>query len=120
MKFKLDENLPQSVALALRGMGLDAHTVAQERLAGADDDAVLRASVGEGRILVTLDLDFADIRAYPPGSHSGIWVIRPARQTFQAIEALVMAGIRLSASEPTPGALWIIDPQHVRIRAIDP
>jgi hypothetical protein len=71
VKFKLDENLPELVHTALVGLGHDTHTVAEEQLAGATDAAVIRASTAEGRVLVTLDLDFADIRAYSPGSHAG-------------------------------------------------
>jgi hypothetical protein len=28
-------------------------------------------------VLVTFDLDFSDIRVYPPAGHHGIWVLRP-------------------------------------------
>lgn len=116
MKFKLDENLPERVRDALIAQGLDAHTVPQEGLSGARDDAVLQACLAEGRILVMLDLDFADIRAYPPGAYPGIWVLRPPKQTFRAIETLVLAGVRLAATEPVQGRLWVIDEQRVRIR----
>ena len=78
MKFKRDENLPELVRATLDGLGQDAHTVAEERLSGADDNAVFQASVGEGRVLITLDLDSSDIRTYPPESHAGIRVLRPA------------------------------------------
>lgn len=116
MKFKLDENLPEVVHTTLVALGHDVHTTAQEGLAGATDDAILRASVAEERVLLTLDLDFADIRAYPPGIHAGIWVLRPAVQTFRAIEMLVLAGLRLTVTERVYGQLWIIDEQRVRIR----
>lgn len=120
MKFKLDENLPELVSTTLAALEQDAHTVAQEQLAGAPDEQVLKASVAESRVLVTLGLDFADIRAYPPGSHAGIWVLRPAKQTFNAIDALVRAGLRLAASERVHGQLWVIDEQRVRIRDAKP
>ncbi len=116
MKFKLDENLPELVRGSLNELGLDAHTVAQEGLSGAPDSEVLLACVSEGRVLITLDLDFSDIRAYPPGSYPGIWVLRPPKQTFKAIDALVRAGVRLSAVEPVEGQLWVIDEKRVRIR----
>lgn len=116
MKFKLDENLPELVSATLAALAHDAHTVAQEQLAGASDELVLKTSVAESRVLITLDLDFADIRAYPPGSHAGIWVLRPAKQTFSAIDTLVRAGLRLAGSERVHGQLWVIDEQRVRIR----
>lgn len=52
----------------------------------------------------------------PPGSHCGIWVLRPAEQTFDTILALALAGIRLSIVERTEGQLWVIDKKRVRIR----
>ena len=116
MKFKLDENLPELVSNSLIELGYDAHTVGQEGLCGANDDTVLQACISENRILMTLDLDFSDIRTYPPGSYSGIWLLRPQKQTFRAIEALVQAGVRLSAVERVHGQLWIIDEKRVRIR----
>jgi predicted nuclease of predicted toxin-antitoxin system len=119
VKFKLDENLPELVRESLNELGHDTHTVAQEGLSGAQDDTVLRACVAEDRILITLDLDFSDIRTYPPGSYPGIWVLRPSKQTFKTIEALVLAGIRLSAVERVGGQLWVIDEKRVRIRDSD-
>lgn len=116
MKFKLDENLPELVRESLNAFGHDVHTVAEEGLSGARDEAVLQASIAEDRILITLDLDFSDIRAYPPGSYPGIWVLRPPKQTFEAIEALVSAGLRLSTVERVRGQLWVIDEGRVRIR----
>jgi predicted nuclease of predicted toxin-antitoxin system len=116
VKFKLDENLPDLVRVSLIELGLDVQTVVQEQLSGARDDEVLRACIIEDRILVTLDLDFSDIRSYPHGSYPGIWVLRPPTQTFEAIEALVKAGVRLAKLERVLGQLWIIDERRVRIR----
>jgi predicted nuclease of predicted toxin-antitoxin system len=80
VKFKIDENLPAEAAEILESAGFDAHTVADENLSGAQDDTAARASRAENRILVTLDLDFANIRAYPPGEHAGIIVLRVKHQ----------------------------------------
>lgn len=74
LRFKLDENLPRLAEAALRDLGLDVETAHSEGLAGAEDPALLAACVAEDRILVTLDLDFSDIRAYPAASHRGVWV----------------------------------------------
>lgn len=60
MKFKLDENLPEFVREALSELGHDAHTVAEEGLSGAQDQAVLQACVAEDRILITLRVRIRD------------------------------------------------------------
>jgi predicted nuclease of predicted toxin-antitoxin system len=78
--FKIDENLPKDAAELLRSHGFDAEIVQQEGLAGADDDVIARAIQRERRVLITLDLDFSDIRTYPPGQYSGIIVLRPKAQ----------------------------------------
>ena len=116
LRFKLDENLPRRVEPALRDLGHDVETAYSEGLAGAPDPDLLAACNAEDRILVTLDLDFADIRAYPPGSSQGIWVLRPPEQSFATVLALALAGVRLSSVERTAGQLWVIDEKRVRIR----
>jgi len=47
LKFKLDENLPELVRVALSKLGFDAHTAAEEGLAGAPDQSVLEACTAE-------------------------------------------------------------------------
>lgn len=116
LRFKLDENIPVRALSALRAQGHYVETAESEGLAGAADAAILAACISEERVLVTLGLDFSDIRAYPPGSHRGVWVLRPPRQTFDAVLSLVEAGVRLPSMERTAGQLWVIDERRVRIR----
>lgn len=77
IRFKLDENLPRNAEVLLRQAGHDVHTVLAEQLGGSPDPRVFSVSQAEERILVTFDLDFSDLRVYPPASHHGIWVLRP-------------------------------------------
>lgn len=116
LRLKLDENIPGRVEPSLREPGHDVESAGSEGLAGAQDRELVAACMAEQRVLLTLDLDFADIRAYPPGSDRGIWVLRPAQQSFAAVLDLALAGVRLSSSERTAGQLWVIDEQRVRIR----
>ena len=115
-RFKLDENLPRDALIFLAGAGHDAHSVSDERLGGGADAGVLEACLNEDRILVTLDLDFADIRAYPPSEHRGIWVLRPVTQSIGNILAVLRGAMALLAKEPTDKRLWIVEQTRVRIR----
>ena len=81
MKFKIDENLPTEIAEILRSAGYDALTVQDEALKGEVDSRVMRTCQQENRILVTIDIDFADIRSYPPRLLPGIMVLRLSRQS---------------------------------------
>ncbi len=116
MKFKVDENLPAETAEILLRAGHDAVTVAGQGLQGAADGQVLSACHAEDRILVTLDLGSADIRAYPPGSHSSLIVFRLQRQDKQTVVRTLARLMNLLPREPLAGHLWIVDEERVRIR----
>ncbi len=80
---------PGAVARILRSRGHDVDTVLEESLGGRDDPTVLSAAIGEGRMLITLDRGFGDVRAYPPGTHPGIIVMRPDDQRVPTVIATV-------------------------------
>jgi predicted nuclease of predicted toxin-antitoxin system len=116
-RLKTDENLPEEVADYLRQQGLDCESVHSQGMTGAKDDTLIRHCADEGRALVTLDLDFSDIRAYPPQDYAGIVVLRPRRQSPAAISLILRGFVALLASEPLAGRLWICDTTGVRIRS---
>ena len=115
-RFKLDENLPRDAELLLRAAGHDVETVLSEGFGGAPDPPIVDACRREGRILVTLDLDFADIRLYPPSSTPGVWALRPHLQSAPVIVSLLRRAMQLLESEQTERTLWVIDDNRVRIR----
>ena len=117
VRFKLDENLPRDAEQLLQAAGHDVQTATAEGLGGAADAPIVAACQHEHRVLVTLDLDFADIRQYPPISMPGVWVLRPHLQSAPAIVALLGRALKLLAAEPTEHSLWVIDEQRVRIRS---
>lgn len=116
MRFKIDENLPVEVAELLRQHAYDALTVTEQQLNGQPDARIAEICHAEGRALVTLDLDFADIRYYPPDAAAGIIVLRPATQSIASILRLLQRLLPLLAEQPLAGTLWIVDERRVRIR----
>jgi predicted nuclease of predicted toxin-antitoxin system len=117
LNFKIDENLPAECAALLRNEGFGADTVAEEGLAGADDAVVASRVRAEGRVLMTLDLDFANIQAYPPSTHAGIIVLRLKRQDKHAVLELVARVVPVLKTRPPAGDLWIVEPDRIRFRA---
>ena len=115
-RFKLDENLPRDLAVDLQRAGHDVETVLDEQLGGEPDAEVFETCQREKRVLVTLDLDFADIRQYPPDQHAGVWVLRPPSQSVTNIVALLPGALKLLEAEEPHGHLWIIERERVRIR----
>ena len=116
VRFKLDENIPGDAAALLRVAGHEVQSVVDEHLEGTPDAQLLDACRDESRLLITLDLDFADIRAYPPSGHAGIWVLRPHAQSIETILALLRGALALLANEPAERRLWIVEHDRVRIR----
>ncbi|MBO3464449.1 DUF5615 family PIN-like protein [Aetokthonos hydrillicola Thurmond2011] len=116
MKFKIDENLPVELADLLQEAGYDAMTVNQQKLSGEKDPIILDICQQEGRVLVTLDLDFADIRTYPPHLFLGIMVLRVARQDKPYLISVFKKAIRLLPQEAVIHRLWIIEENRIRIR----
>lgn len=120
MKFKVDENLPEEVSQLLRQNGYDAHSVIQQNLSGHPDENIARVCQSERRTIITLDLDFADIRTYPPENYEGIIVLRPHNQSIPSILQLCTQLIPRLQSEPLIKHLWIAEPDSLRIRPGDP
>ncbi len=60
--------------------GFEADSVSDEKLSGASDSVLSERCRTEDRVLMTLDLDFANVQAYPPKSHPGIVVFRSKSQ----------------------------------------
>ncbi len=116
MKFKIDENLPAEAADILRRAGFAADTVGDEELSGRDDAVVASTSRAEGRILMTLDLDFANVRAYPPGEHAGIIVLRMKRQDKTTVLSYFRRVVMALGRRNPNGELWIVDGNRIRFR----
>lgn len=116
MRVKLDENLPAQLRSLFTESGHDAETVVDEGLGGASDVEVAAVSVGEERVLVTQDLDFSDIRTYPPAEYYGIVVFRlstGARDAVVEVGAMLLERLK---EAPPRGQLWIVEDSRIRIR----
>ncbi|HEX2740868.1 MAG TPA: DUF5615 family PIN-like protein [Rubrobacter sp.] len=116
MKFKIDENLPVEVAGELLAAGHEAVTIHDQQLVGSGDHALSEVCRSEGRVLVTLDLDFADIRTYPPENYPGLIVLRLGRQDKPYVLEVFQRLLRAIDGEPLEGCLWIVEENRIRIR----
>ena len=114
-RFKIDENLPREVAGLLVEHGHDALTVHEQGHAGTSDADLSEVCKAESRVIVTLDLDFSNIRAYPPAEHPGIIVLRVEHQDKDSVLSLVTSMLPLLNVEPLKEQLWIVEPDRVRI-----
>lgn len=116
MKFKIDENLPIDIAELLTRHGHDAMTIVQQNMSGEKDPEIAVVCQREKRIIVTLDMDFADIRTYPPAEYSGIIVLRLKKQDKPYVLNVFKEIPHVLKKEPIEARLWIVDEDKIRIR----
>ena len=116
MKFKIDENLPIEVAGLLRQTGYDVATVLEQDLGGSSDADLANICQKERRVLVTLDISFGDIRAYPPAEFYGLIVLRLKRQDKPYVMHVFSRLIRMFSAEALENRLWIVEEDRIRIR----
>ena len=113
---KLDENLSLAHVDLLRHAGYDADRVDQQGLSGATDEQVWGRVCADNRFFITLDLDFSDVRRYPPGTHPGILLIRARSRSASAVTN-VLARVAMERSlEDLSACLAVANLSFTRIR----
>jgi predicted nuclease of predicted toxin-antitoxin system len=116
MRIKVGADLPQAAVEMLRKRCYEAAHVVEQGMGDLKDPALWEAVQAEERFLVTADKGFADIRAYPPGTHAGVLLLRPDQDGIRPVIELlqqVLAGYDLSA---LVGAVAVVTARGIRIR----
>jgi len=72
MRFLIDANLPRSAIGTLVARGHHAELARDVGLGAAPDAHIAERVRQTGAALLTRDLDFADVRHYPPEQYDGI------------------------------------------------
>ena len=116
VRVKVDENFAQSHVSLLEDAGHDAESVFDEGLSGLQDAALWARVTEEDRLFITLDLDFSDIRRFPPGTHPGILLLRPRNASREAVRTVLRRVLRTYALEELKGCLVVASDRHTRVR----
>jgi len=116
MRIKLDENLSRHLKPVLVELGHNVLTAADQGLLSQPDVAVAAAAKSEARLLFTLDLDFANVKKYPPGSHPGVILFRPATLGPLEVNRFVVAFVESQDLQALSGCLAVAEPGRLRVR----
>ena len=114
----IDANLPRTVIAVVRSLGHHAEFARDIGLGSAADDQIAKHALHYRAALLTRDLDFADIRRYPPDQYLDIVVLRVPDT---AVAEEIAAVLKRFLSEPgfiasLAGRLAIVEEDRVRFR----
>ena len=116
MKIKIDEDLPKGVAESVRRVVPDTLTVMEEGLSGILDPELWKTTQKEHRFLITDDKAFADLKQYPPGTHSGVLLLRPNENGILQTQNLIQDVLNLGILETLVGCIAVATPGRLRVR----
>jgi len=116
VKIKLDENLSRYLKDSLSQLGHDVSTALDEGLLGKVDTDVGAAAKGEDRMIFTLDLDFADLRKFAPGSHPGVVLFRPRSMGPFEVNRFVLKFSQETELTTLARCLAVVEPHRIRVR----
>ena len=100
----------------MESYGHDVATVADENLLSSTDEIISRIAIEENRILLTLDVEFADLRKHPPGFHPGIIVFRPYSFAPDSVNEFITNFIRTADFQKLSACVVIVDSTRIRVR----
>ena len=67
-------------------------------------------------LVTILDIEFADLRMYPPGTHPGIVLFRPRSLGATTVNEFVEAFVRQTDLDALAGCVVVVDSARVRVR----
>jgi predicted nuclease of predicted toxin-antitoxin system len=116
--FLVDASLPRAAAGKIRAYRHHATDVRDIGLGAAADQEIAEHARLNGLALVSADLDFANVLAFPPADYHGLMIIRPPDGATVAVlltlveQALKDADVMSNLS----AHLVIVEPGRIRVR----
>ena len=118
MKFLLDMPVSQRTAVWLRAEGHDALHVRDIGLARAADAHILQRAAQEGRVVITMDLDFPHLLSSLSAEGPGVILIRLRRPSPNAIQEGLAVLFRTYAPVSLTGAIAVLEEARIRLHRL--
>lgn len=116
MNIFADECVYKVTVALLRSWGHDVLTAQDVELAGRPDEEILAYAIKHERVLITIDMDFSNIRHYPPKSHKGIIVAKIRPRNADAVHRVLKHLLNNIEPDRLSKSLVIVDQNKYRIR----
>lgn len=118
MKFPADMGVSVSTVRRLRDHGHDAAHLREEGRGRLSDAAILEKARQEGRILLTFDLDFADLMATGAHQVPSVIIFRLYNETPPSVTAKLLDVLAQRSSDLEEGAIVIVEDTRYRVRRL--
>ncbi|MFH1246044.1 MAG: DUF5615 family PIN-like protein [Candidatus Omnitrophota bacterium] len=112
MKFLIDENVRFEIETFLVESGHNVRRVAS----GAKNGEVIQSALAEKRVLITHDIHFSNILAYPPDKYCGIIRIRIDPPSADKITLALKGLLDKTPSERFDKRLFVLEEDGFRVR----
>jgi predicted nuclease of predicted toxin-antitoxin system len=116
MNFLIDECVYYATTQLLRTWKHDVLTAQEAGLAGKPDEDILAYAVQHERVLITIDMDFSNIRRFPPKSYAGIIVLKIRPRVTEKVHKVLQQVLRDVDEKQLNKTLVIIDQSKYRVR----
>lgn len=116
VKFLADECTFDSTVEFLREAGWDVATVKELGLQGARDPVIFAKAQEMSAVLLTRDMEFGDIRRFPPSMHHGIIVLKMTYQASNEVHTVLKKLLAETKEEEFEGTLFTVDRKKWRKR----
>ena len=118
MRFLADMGVAQSTAQALREAGHGVTHLSDLGLGRLSDQEILELASREDRVILTFDLDFADLLAAGLQHRPSVVIFRLRTQTPTAVTPCLLAHVADRAPELTDGVIVIVEETRYRLRRL--
>lgn len=116
LSIKLDESLSDSIAKILLARGYSVATVLEQGWGGYKDSILWPLIAKEEKFFITTDKEFGDIHKHPPGTHPGILLLRPAKESLSAYRHVLELVLERHPLTNLVGTVTVASLKGIRIR----
>jgi len=118
MKFLLDMGISVEVAAFLRSTGHEAEHLHELRLGTLSDSDILARAVSESRIVVTHDLDFANLLAASSAKLPSVIVFRLQNMRPEKVISRLYSLLADHSGDLEKGAILSVSELRIRLRPL--
>ena len=114
LRIYLDQMFSNGVAEALQSEGYDVLRASEIGQSRADDQEILKKTISENRILVTLDEHFGDWVILPLSEHQGVIRLKVHPTTSKNVLDLLIPFLRNHSGKQFENHLVILTPKRTK------